>query len=1060
MKITPALLLALLLSALPAYSQLSSGSVLGTVSDSTGAVIPGVSIKVTNMGTGQARDAVTNESGNYRVDLLPPGDYQVEAELSGFRKGVRRGIIVSIDARTRIDFTLVVGEVSEVVNVEGQAPLVQTDNSNIGQVVEERKIVALPLNGREFSQLAYIVPGAYAPRPNSQLGYRGGFEIAGGHENQNQFLLDGINNNANWTSEISARVNIDAVGEFKVQTSSYGAQYGRYAGAQVDAITKSGTNELHGSAFFFHRNDNLLGARNFFDPYPLAHLPEFRRHQFGAVGGGPIIKNKTFFFVGYAGQRQAQFRTLPVSLPLPEFWEGDLSKAGGTIRDPATNQPFPGNIIPKNRISPIALGLKQFWPLPTKAGLVQNATSYLESPDNYNQANARVDHQLTAAQKLSLAWTYYNEDLLEYLGSPTFSPFQVKGAINSFNLSLGHVFTISSTIVNEFRIGAAHLYRGRFIQDEDGTQNWNKVLGIACCTQADIDRKAWGVPRINITGISGIGNNYPIPQPRGETNFTVLDNISIQRSNHALKFGGDFFKMFNNSIQVNDGRGTFTFNGSRTGNPMADFLLGLPNQTQRQVSLGPGTSNSRRNSLDLFFQDDWKVSSKLTLNLGLRYEANWAMHDKYGMIARFDPSLGNGQGGFIVTPNHPRFEDALKTFKSYYPAIVIQDGPYLKDDLNNVAPRIGLAFRPFASTNTVVRGGYGFFYQMPDLGQNTGTSSAAPPWVLRQRLTTTDGITLANPWGAAQGSTISASSGTYIRPNLYVGNWNLDIQREMPGGWVLDLSYQGKRATSSGSYDINQPRDRTTGIRPFRNFSTLNYTDYTRIRHTSYNGLHVRSEKRSSHGLTYLISYMWGKDIEEGSPQDSYAPGVERRLSSEDVRHRFTLSFVYELPFGRDRKFMNNVPRVFDYVLGGWELSGISRANSGHPFTATISTDVSGTGNLNDRPNRIGNLHLGKAASPAAWWDKNAFATPVRYTFGNAGFGTLTGPSYWTQDFAIMKVLRPAENQRVQIRVEVFNAFNHANFDDPATTWNSTNFGTVRAAFDPRQIQLGIKWIF
>jgi hypothetical protein len=1054
-----------------AYSQLSSGAILGTVTDSSGAVIPGVSITVTNLGTRLVREAVSNESGNYRVDLLPIGDYQIEANLPGFRKEVRKGVNVSIDSRVRIDFALPVGDVSEVINVEGQAPIVQTDSSGVGVVVEERKIAALPLNGRNFSQLAYIVPGAYAPRPNSQIGYRGGFQIAGGHENENQFLLDGINNNANWTSEISARVNVDAVGEFKIQTNNYGAQYGRYSGAQVDAITKSGTNEFHGDAFYFNRS-NFLQARNFFDPYPLESLPPFNRHQYGAVLGGPVIKDRTFFFVAYAGQRLSSTLTVAANDPPAEFWQGDLSRITTQIRDPLNNnQIFPNNQIPKERISPIALGLREFWPTPERAGLSNNYTSHLPQPDNYNQLTVKLDHQMTSRQKVSFVETYYREKLLEYYtAGTTFPQFLGDSSINSFNVSLGHVFTLSSTLINEFRIGASHLKRGRyFVQEGNGFQNWRAVLGIQCCTQGDVVRNSWGTPIVNITGFSPIGGPNAFPQPRGETNFTVFDNISMQVGNHSLKLGGDFFRMFNNSIQSNDATGTFSFNGSRTGSPFSDFLLGLPNQANRQISLGPGTSNSRRNSMDVFFQDDWKVGSKLTLNLGIRQEFNWVMHDKYGMISRWDPSIGNSQGGFVIAPeSHARFDGALATFKSYYPSIVYQDGPYKKNDLRNLSPRIGFAFA--MDSKTVIRGGWGMFFNMANLGENTSASSAAPPWVLRQRLTTADGITFANPWGSAGGSTISASSGTFERPTPYVHNFNLDLQRQMPGNWVLDIAYQGKESIGNGSYNINTPLDRTTGIRPYTLFSSLNYTDANLKLHSYYNGLHIRSEKRAAKGLTFLVSYQFGKNISEYACQDAYAAMkgcVEKGLDSEDSRHRGTVSFVYQLPFGHGLRFLNDVPAVVDYLIGGWELSGIDRANSGYAFSPRINIDQSGTGDLNDRPDRIGNPDLGKAASPAAFWNKAAFQLPAKYSFGNAGVYTLRGPSFWTQDFAIAKKFAPMEKQTVTLRLELFNAFNHANFNDPVTTWNSPNFGQIistvgsdGAASGSRQAQIGIKWIF
>jgi hypothetical protein len=336
------------------YAQVSSGVVLGTVKDPSGAVIPGVAVKVTATNTGLVHETVTNESGTYRVEPLPPGPYRVESNLTGFKAEVRN-ITLNIEP-ARVDFTLVVGEVSEVVNVQGDAPILQTDDSSLGQLVDERKITDLPLNGRDFSQLTYIVPGAYAPRPNSNLGYRGGFSLQGELENTNQYLLEGLAVNSPGIFEVAIHTNLDAIGEFKVQTSGYEAAYGRFAGGQVDSILKSGTNSFHGSAFAFFRNSAVGQARNFFDPYPLTYSAGFRRGQYGAVLGGPIVKNKSFFFFGYQGQRLQASPPQVVTAPLPEFFSGNLSKLPGTIKDPNTGLAFPGNIIPQNRLSSIALG--------------------------------------------------------------------------------------------------------------------------------------------------------------------------------------------------------------------------------------------------------------------------------------------------------------------------------------------------------------------------------------------------------------------------------------------------------------------------------------------------------------------------------------------------------------------------------------------------------------------------------------------------------------------------------------------------------------------------------
>jgi len=1050
-----------------AFGQLSSGTILGTVADTSGAFIPGVQIKLSNTAIGVTRETITNESGNYRVDQLPVGTYTVEAELSGFKKGLRSSITVDIDARVRIDFTLSPGDVSEVVDVTAAAPLVQTDDSSVGQVVEERKILTLPLNGRDFSQLAYIVPGAFAPRPGSSLGNRGGFSVAGLNENTNQFLLDGINNNGTGTMEIAARINVDAVGEFKTQTNTYSAQYGRYAGVQVDVVTKSGTNQVHGSGFAFTRNDNV-DARNVFDPYPIKNLPEFKRHQYGVTIGGPIIKDKLFYFVGYQGQRQYQFQTTSPSVPLPAFWNGDLSAMPQIAYDPLTpGQPFPGNIIPRDRIHPISLKFRPYWPDPTQPGLARNGHALLPIPDNFNQPNGKIDWNISPNHTFHGSYNYFYDSLIELpiAGNPEVAGFSTDSKIISGGLSLSEVWTVRPTIVNEFRAGYGRVRRERFQQDVK--QNLSVQFGILGTT-ADVDPIAWGLPYVTIAGLSRIGDNTNMPQPRADQTYSVADNISIVRGNHAFKFGGDYYLQLMNLVLISNGRGTFDFNGSRTanpiggggGNPLADFLLGLPDVTQRQPPLGPLSSHPRRTSTNWFFQDDWKLRHNFTLNIGLRYEFTGHLREKYGKLATFDPTLNGGKGGMRLVGSSPRFDNAVATFQALYPTLTIarSSKELYKNDINNFAPRIGFAYSPLQKM--VVRAAYGIFYNIDplcfcDYYQN-------PPFNLGQRFTTADGISWDNPWGVAKGTGIQMSG---LDPNMaepYYQQWNFGIQHEVPGGVVLDVSYQGKKGTKlARDRDVNQPLDRITGIRPYANFSRITYLEYSAS--SIYHGLHTRIEKRTSRGQTFLMSYIFSKMIDDASssPQDSYNLHLERSLSSDDVRHRFSASYILPLPFGPGQPFAQNLRGLAEAVFANWELSGILRVNSGSPQTPVLSINNSGTGNTGwDRPDLIGNPVLSNPTSKS-WWNASAFAIPTKGTFGSAGRNILIGPGSATLDFSVLKKFDVRESQQLQFRFELFNALNHPNYFTPATTSNVSNFGSIASTLTPaRQIQGGLKYLF
>ena len=1072
------------LLATPAFSQLSSGTVLGSVTDGTGAVIPGVSVTANNQDIGLTRSVITNESGNYRVDQLPLGTYTITVELPGFKKEVRNSVKVDIDARVRMDFALTPGNVSEVIEVTSAAPLVQTDDSSVGQVVDERKIISMPLNGRDFSQLAYIVPGAFAPRPGSSLGDRGGFSVAGLNENTNQFLLDGVNNNGTGTMEIAARINVDAVGEFKVQTSTYGAQYGRYAGAQVDVVTKSGTNKLHGTLFAFTRNDNL-DARNAFDPWPISHLPEFKRHQYGATVGGPIIKDKLFFFAGFQGQRQTKFQTTAPTVPLTEFWSGDLSKYSGLISDPllraqglpcsaADNRGcFPGNKIPANHLSPIAQKFRQFWPDPIKAGIVPgNSTALLPIPDNFNQPNGRIDYRMSDKHLFHGSYNFYDNNLMEWAiaGRPEVPGFMTRGQIKSQSLSLNEVWTISQKAINEFRAGFGRVRRVRFQEKKD--VNYNAQFGIPG-TAADIDPIAWGVPRVSITGFSTIGDATNMPQPRTDQTFNISNNVSIFKGSHAFKFGADWFLQTMNLIMLNHGRGTFSFTGGSaadvaagrtSGNAMADFLLGIPATSDRQVPLGAISDHPRRTSINAFFQDDWKFSKNLTFNLGLRYEATGRIREKYDKLAAFDPTMGGGKGGLRVVGDDPRFTDTIAAFTRLFPNVLIERGAagLYKNDYNNFAPRLGFAYSPFGGSKTVMRGAYGIFYQIDDLcfcGYYTNA-----PFAVSQRFTTTNGITLADPWRATAGGALSMPA---IDPNIatqYYQQWSYGVQQEIPGSIVVDLTYQGKRGVKlTRSRDINQPLDRTVAGTPVRPYTLFGRTSYEENSATSiYHGLNTRIEKRNASGSSFLWSHTYGKMIDDstGSPQDSYNLKAERALSSDDVRHRFNLSYILPIPFGPGHKFGASAAGAVKEILTGWEVSGNIRANTGSPYSPVISVDQSGTGNSWDRANLVGDSKKDNP-TPQQWWNASAFALPAARTFGTAGRNILTGPGARSVDLAVLKKLQVREGQQVQLRFEGFNILNHPNYGVPVNTANSaTSFGAISSAASAREIQIGLKFLF
>ncbi len=1027
----------------------SAGAILGTVTDASGALIPGVEVTATDQGTNQSRSVVTNETGNYRIEPLQVGIYSVSAELVGFRKEIRKDLKLDLDARLRVDFRLEVGAVNEVVEVTGAAPVVQTDTSQVGQVVEERKIIELPLNGRSFSALAYVTPGTFAPRPGSSLSERGGFAAVGIAEAENTFLLDGVITNSPQTPEPGVRMNLDAVAEFKVQTQNYAASYGHQAGAHVDAVLKSGTNEIHGALFGFGHS-NRLDARNFFE----VEKAGYKRTQFGGVVGGPIVRDKVFFFFGYQQQFQDKIHSANPAVPLPEYWEGNLSKLNKTIRDPLTGQPFPNSQIPKARIHPVSLALRSVWDTATLVSNTpgRNARTSFGEPENYVLPNIKINYNISPRHQLIGSYTFWNHTkFLEWNHAqrPELPGLQECCGLRDNLISIQDVFTVSPTFINEFRIGYPRNRRIR--HPEQNARNYTKEMGILG-TSADIDPVFWGLPSFTVTGYAN-GPRAGTLQNRSEGYWTVANVVSLQRGNHALKIGGDAFRAYlSPELYYDNMTGTFSFNGSATGDSFADFLLGYLDTSLRSPPT-PGTSLAFYQgnwAYSLFVQDDWKATSNLTINIGLRYDLVMPQTDKYDRIATFDPRIGNGRGGIRIQRNTmKRYSEGIELYKRSYPGLLFEESDARNAvDKTDFGPRFGFAWTPGGGTQTVVRGGYGLFYSAHDIGSQTVANEA--PFTLSQRFTRAQGATWDNPWpGSGLGAIVKAGEEYYFQ-SPYYGHWNFGVQRELPYGIVVDAAYVGKKGTHiERSRDINQP---IGGVKPYPLFGVISYAEYRGS--SIYHGLQSRVERRSASGASILVSYQWGRMISDGGAiRNVYDLRAERGLDAEDVRHRFSSSFVLPLPGAGLKSWLG-------HLIGGWEMSGIVRMNTGSALTPTVSQDYSGSTRRADRPNLVGNPDKGSDATPNSWWNKAAFTLPERGTYGNAGPGVLEGPGYVGADMGLMKRFAVAEGKTLQFRWEVFNVFNHTNFSTPNTVFDSATFGTTGVALDSRQMQAALKFMF
>ncbi len=1076
-----AFLLVLAASTLSARAQSTSGRIVGAVTDGTGTALPNVTIRVTNIDTNAARTVVSDEAGGYSVPNLPIGNYEVSAERSGFKRYQRRPIKLDVDQTARIDVKMEVGELSESVTIEGSAPLIESERSSIGQVVENKTIVQLPLNGRNFIRLGSLMPGTTRGAPaNTTVRSRQENEALtanGQRPEYNNYTLDGIDNNAMNLGLAVLIPSIDAIQEFKVQTANYSAEFGRAAGAIVNVAIKSGTNDLHGTAYDFVRND-IFDARNTFAPTknPL------RRNQFGGTIGGPVELpksifgpfaysgiNRTFFFFSYEGLRERRSSTKGFIVPTAAQRNGDFT-GEPTIYDPfnlgagGARTPFPNNRIPAERIDPISRRVLALFPLPNNSDKARNYTQQFSDPIDGDQIQIRADHAITPNDQLMLRYSWSDRvnstRTIAFNGDTTFN--RPRGAV------IGYTRALAPTVINEFRFGTQR-YSFDFLPEGLGTDGITPLGLPAFGATGNFLR----YPSIIIRNLAGLGGNNALPVFRAENTFQWIDNLSFALGGHSIKVGGEVRRYQLNNFQPQTSAGEYTFNGAFTGvrdsqyvNGLADFLLGLPNQERILNTAGYNPTYLRNTRASLYIQDDYQVSPRLTLNLGLRWERDGNWTEKYDRWAYFDFKTGQvvypktAQIPFTTFPYPFRFDD-IESFK--------------KPSNKAFAPRIGFAIRPFADNSTVVRGAFGVFWGQAIISVISNTVSTPPPYFLRQTLTsgsTTPELRFGIFPGASPDQSLPTNPSFFTHDpstftNGYVQQWNLGIERQLPQdlavkasyvgsrGNHLDLRYEGNPALPPGPGSI-QPRRR------YPNIGSITVGDS--VGFSTYHSLQLSAEKRFSKGLQFLAGYTWSKSLDTASswgglgsenflPQDPTRVFLDKGRSAFDLRHRFTLSFVYEIPFRPENKLLNG-------ALGGWQATGIVTFQTGFPFTVLVNGDIPniGAGAGNTRANLVGDPRVDNPTIDR-WFNTSAFRQPDPFTYGSAGRNILDGPGRREFDFSLMKVFSFTERHRLQFRAEFFNFFNHPNYGLPNAQVGNTAFGTIRAA-DNREMQFALKYVF
>lgn len=1035
----------------------SSAGVVGQVTDSSQAGVPGAMVRITNLGTNAQRSTTTDTLGNFSLPNLPPARYEIRIEKEGFRTAIVEPFELRIGEIARRTVTLTVGGVAESVLVTAEAPLMQTESGTVGQVIGEKQIAELPLNGRNLTQLAALSAGV-SPRQSlqrgtTQYGERNMYvTIEGGRDSSTNYVIDGVYVRSLRFNNLSLQPSVDTIQEFNVLRNSFSSEYGQ-GQSVVTAVTRSGTNEFHGTLFEFVRNDKL-DARNFF----AARKPAYRRNQFGGTAGGPVIRNKFFIFGGYEGLRTVQGRPFPARVPDPALLTGDLSSISSPILDPmpgsaAFNLPFPGNRIPASRISRFASVLSPTIPAPNAAG----ANNYLVTRnflDDWNNVTFRADQTLTPKHSLFERYIWYDAS---QTGPAAF--YDTKYPQGGQNLSVGETWLITPSLVNEFRLGYNRANNIWLPQSLEG-KNWTQLAGLQNLAAAT-DPIDFGRPSFAIAGFSTQGEG-PYTHGAIENLYSISDALSKVYPKHTLRMGVQAQnRRFFHITEVLP-RGSFTFDGKFSGNAIADYLLGLCSQCTG--ALGSSRSNYRSNTLSLFVNDEWRVSSRLTLTLGLRYEYLGWWREINNLEGSFDPI--SGKIAYHKAPKDlpPALAPLVINRDNFYPAGIVYP------DKNNWGPRVGFAYRP--SNKFVVRSAFGVYYDNPNLNELQFTRLLPPFYGTRTIIPDKSAPILIDTLFPDLSRVTSFPAPFATMPDNrvpYVMQWNFNLQRMLWKDMIAEIAYTGSGGRKlPRRFNQNQADFGTTPIvqrLPYPNFDPGIFTAVNDSL-SNFNALSVRVEKRYSQGLYFLANYQFSKNIDDNSGEVDNAVAyrtnrrLNRGLSRYDQRHRAVGSFGYELPAGRGKRWLSQGGPA-GFLLGNWQVQGIVTLLSGLPFGAS-GPPVCDCGSYVSQWVNAVKPGFGRLENPTPnrWFDVSAFALPPRGFQGNAGRNFIEGPGLRTFDFSTGKNFEIGERIRAQFRAEFFNLFNHPSFGYPTSDITSGNAGVISSAYDGRSIQFGLKLLW
>ncbi|MBI2188350.1 MAG: carboxypeptidase regulatory-like domain-containing protein [Acidobacteria bacterium] len=1091
------------------HAQLGAGALSGQLIDQAGDSVPGVFLTATEVGTALTRTAVTGTDGGYSIPALPPGTYRVRAEVSGFRTLIREGVRLATGETVRLDLQLEVGSVTEAVTVRADAPLLRSGASGLGHVIDNRKIVDLPLNGRSFIALASLAPGVAVPPPPAAPLPR----INGGRPRTNEYLFDGISVLQPEPGQVAFFPNVDAIQEFKIESNSPPAEFGRFNGGVVNLTTKSGGNALRGTLFEFFRHE-ALNARNFFASSN-AVKPQFRRNQFGGVLGGPIRRDRTFFFIDYQGQRQTIGRTVISTVPTVLQRQGIFTEAIAgrvpAIYDPATTTcggggvtrtAFPDGTIPVERMDPVARALLERYPLPTSAGTANNYRRTENETVDQDQFSLRIDHRFTNRDQMFGRLTRFQEEFLPVTPLPDGSGV-TSGTLGpqdttSWSFASSYQRTFSSTLLNELRIGDTRRAVGRTAaQLSSSASSALNLPGIPSTAKFPNT-----LPTFLIGGYQQLGSPSNTATDFSTSVTEIADTLTWLKGRHTIKVGADWRWERLNVLQPPAPTGSFTFSNlfsdlpgtPNTGTPLASFLLGQVQQFS--IDLQQEEIRNRAHFQEYFVQDDWRLSNRLTVNAGVRYTLNFPSTEENNQAAVFN--LETRQLEFLGRAGQPRAARQLHKL--------------------NFGPRLGMVGR--ITDKTVARVGYGLVW-IEMAGITTPFTTPVFPFLQTVSQRTLDNITpaftlAAGPSVAPIPLTPDAGIGQGVFSvdrdlgSGYVQQWNTSVQRELASYIAVEIAYVGSKITRVGLPDTNLnqlsveqlaqgasllqrvpnpyfgtiPRSSSLGdptitvaqlLKPYPQYTAVSLYR-NNVGTTIYHGVYAKLEQRFSRGLSYLVSYTRSKLMDDASSvfdasiltgpvanlpvADSFNRKRERDYSTGDIPHVFVASVVWDIPFGDGRR--SRAGGVMGALVNDWTLTGVLTLQSGMPLAVTQTTNNNAfAGFGTQRPNLVGNPTLPAGErSVNRWFNTSAFVPAPAFTVGTSSRNPVRGPAYRNLDLAVMRRVPLSGARALEVRAEVFNVTNTPPFLAPNTTVGSAAFGTITAAGNPRVVQLALKFLF